>query len=215
MPALPLEHQHIIRTVNSIRVLWLSPWMRPLARVQAEALRRRFLCAAATSSQHPAIGCGSPPRFAPLPPGRLPSRPGAGSRIGPDVVIAEGRPRSSVLDRVGRLGATYSASLRTTSTNGGRPTSAPGSTAGVPGCRKATVTYSDSCRGRRRHSARRGRHPRDASAALLHLDPALVPPLVGPEGRHDFVMIGRVKRDKNVDVVLEAPATCCRRRLAR
>ena len=27
-------------TVNSPRVLWLSPRMRPLARVQAEALRR-------------------------------------------------------------------------------------------------------------------------------------------------------------------------------
>ena len=27
--------------MNSPRVLWLSPWMRPLARVQAEALRRR------------------------------------------------------------------------------------------------------------------------------------------------------------------------------
>ena len=26
---------------QSTRVLWLSPWMRPLARVQAEALRRR------------------------------------------------------------------------------------------------------------------------------------------------------------------------------
>lgn len=32
--ALPLEHQHSSRTVNSLRVLWLSPWVRPLVRVQ-------------------------------------------------------------------------------------------------------------------------------------------------------------------------------------
>ncbi|MGH3967425.1 MAG: glycosyltransferase, partial [Mycobacterium sp.] len=36
------------------------------------------------------------------------------------------------------------------------------------------------------------------------LDPILVPPLVEPEGRRDFVMVGRLNPYKNIDVVLEA-----------
>jgi glycosyltransferase involved in cell wall biosynthesis len=36
------------------------------------------------------------------------------------------------------------------------------------------------------------------------LDAALVPPLVGPEGRRDFVMFGRLNGYKNFDVVFEA-----------
>ena len=36
------------------------------------------------------------------------------------------------------------------------------------------------------------------------LDPALVPPFVGPDGRHDFVVAGRLGSHKNIDVVLEA-----------
>ncbi len=42
------------RVVNSLRVLWLSPWMRPLARVTSEALRRRGVeVLFVTSDQHP------------------------------------------------------------------------------------------------------------------------------------------------------------------
>jgi glycosyltransferase involved in cell wall biosynthesis len=36
------------------------------------------------------------------------------------------------------------------------------------------------------------------------LDAALVPSLVGPDGRHDFVMIGRLNADNSIDVVLES-----------
>ena len=36
------------------------------------------------------------------------------------------------------------------------------------------------------------------------LDPAMVPPFVGPEERHDFVVAGRLGSQKNIDVVLEA-----------
>jgi hypothetical protein len=40
--------------VNSLRVLWLSPWIRPPARVQAEALRQRGVdVLLVTSDQHP------------------------------------------------------------------------------------------------------------------------------------------------------------------
>jgi glycosyltransferase involved in cell wall biosynthesis len=36
------------------------------------------------------------------------------------------------------------------------------------------------------------------------LDSALVPPFVGPDGRHDFVVAGRLSSQKNIDIVLEA-----------
>jgi glycosyltransferase involved in cell wall biosynthesis len=36
------------------------------------------------------------------------------------------------------------------------------------------------------------------------LDPAMVPPFVGPEERHDFVVAGRLGSQKNIDVVLDA-----------
>jgi glycosyltransferase involved in cell wall biosynthesis len=36
------------------------------------------------------------------------------------------------------------------------------------------------------------------------LDPARVPPFVGPEDRHDFVVAGRLGSQKNLDVVLTA-----------
>ena len=40
--------------MNSPRVLWLSPWMRPLARLQVEALRQRGAdVLLVTSDQHP------------------------------------------------------------------------------------------------------------------------------------------------------------------
>ena len=39
---------------------------------------------------------------------------------------------------------------------------------------------------------------------MQHLDPALVPPFVGPDGRRDFVVAGRLNPHKNIDVVLEA-----------
>src|SRR6202000_1297777 len=39
---------------------------------------------------------------------------------------------------------------------------------------------------------------------VTDLDPALVPPFVGPEERHDFVVAGQLGSQKNIDVVLEA-----------
>jgi glycosyltransferase involved in cell wall biosynthesis len=36
------------------------------------------------------------------------------------------------------------------------------------------------------------------------LDSELVPPFVGPDGRHDFVVAGRLDSHKNIDIVLEA-----------
>jgi glycosyltransferase involved in cell wall biosynthesis len=68
----------------------------------------------------------------------------------------------------------------------------------------ATVTFSD-------YVAAAAATRRDTAGTRVHvvplcrdLDPARVPPFVGPEGRRDFVMVGRLNGYKNVDVVLEA-----------
>jgi glycosyltransferase involved in cell wall biosynthesis len=68
----------------------------------------------------------------------------------------------------------------------------------------ATITYSD-------HVAAAVATRRDVVGTRLYvvplcgdLDSALVPPFVRPEGRHDFVMVGRFHPYKNIDVVLEA-----------
>ena len=206
--ALPLEHQHSIRTVNSIRVLWLSPWMRPLARVQAEALRRRGVdVLLVTSDQHPEADAARDyelvldPRFRAA--ATWPATFAAWRRVReyrPDVVIAEllRDPRWIALAGLApRIQLAHDGDER-------RPAYERAVFYRWGAGSAATVTYSDSV-------AAVVATRRDVAGTRVHvlplcsdLDPALVPPLVGPEGRHDFVMIGRLNRYKNVDVVLEA-----------
>jgi glycosyltransferase involved in cell wall biosynthesis len=212
--ALPLEHQHSIRTVNSLRVLYLSPWMRPLARVQAEALRRRGVdVLLVTSDQHhPEADAARDyelvldPRFRSA--ASWPATLAAWRRVReyrPDVVLAEllRDPRWIALaGRVPRLHLLHDhrphdpAEQRPVYERAVLDRWTAGST--------ATVTYSD-------YVAAEVATGRSLASTRVHvlplcsdLDPALVPPLVGPEGRHDFVMIGRLNQYKNVDVVLEA-----------
>ena len=212
--ALLLEHQHSSRTVNSPRVLWLSPWVRPLARVQAEALRRRGVdVLLVTSDQHPESDAARDyelvldPRLRKA--ATWPAALAAWRRVRefrPDVVIAEmvADPRWIAL-----AGSTPRVQLA----HDDRPHD--------PGERwwpwytralferwgagsAATVTYSD-------YVAAAVATRRFAAGTRVHmvplpsdLDPALCPPFVGPEDRHDFVMLGRLNGYKNVDVVLEA-----------
>lgn len=68
----------------------------------------------------------------------------------------------------------------------------------------ATVTFSN-------HVAAAVASRRDVAGTRLHvvpltsdLDPAHVPPLAAPDARRDFVLIGRLNPYKNLDVVLEA-----------
>lgn len=68
----------------------------------------------------------------------------------------------------------------------------------------ATIAYSD-------YVAAAVADRRDVRGTRVHvlpltsdLDPALVPPLVGAEERRDFVMIGRLHPYKNIELVLEA-----------
>jgi len=211
--ALPLEHQHSIRTVNSLRVLWLSPWMRPLARVQAEALGRRGVdVLLVTSDQHPESDAARDyelvldPRFRRA--ATWPATLAARRRIReyrPDVVIAEllRDPRWIALaGRAPRLHLLHDDRPKDPAEQ--RPVYERAILDRWAARSAATATYSD-------YVAAAVANQRNLASPRIHvlplcseLDPALVPPLVGPEGRHDFVMFGRLNPYKNVDLVLEA-----------
>ena len=199
--------------VSAPRVLWLSPWMRSLARVQAEALRRRGAeVLLVTSDLHPESDAARDyelvldPRFraASTWPASLEAWRSV-RRYRPDVVIAE-------LVRDPRWIALAGRASRIQLVHDDRPHDAaelrPAYEAAVLdrwGARSAaTVTYSD-------HVAAAVSTRRDVADTQVHvlpltsdLDPALVPALTGADGRRDFVMVGRLNPYKNVDVVLEA-----------
>jgi glycosyltransferase involved in cell wall biosynthesis len=199
--------------MNSLRVLWLSPWVRAAARVQAEGLRRRGVdVLLVTSEAHPEKA-DAPRDYELVLDPRLraaASWPATLRALRPireyraDLVIAEmvGDPRWIVLaGRVPRLQLLHD----------DRPH-------GPEEYRRAhqrfvfdrwnarsaaTVVFSD-------YVASAVATRRDVGGSVhavplcSDLDAALVPPLVGPEGRRDFVMIGRLHAYKNFDVVLEA-----------
>jgi glycosyltransferase involved in cell wall biosynthesis len=194
-------------------VLWLSPWTRPAVRVQSEALIRHGAdVLLVTSDRHPESDAARDyelvlePRF--LSASTWPATLKAWQRVRefrPDVVIAEqvrdprwialaGRtPRVQVIhddrphDPVEALPAYEVAVLDRW------------------GARSAaTITYSD-------YVATAVATRRDVAGMPVHVVPLAsdldlnrVPPFVGPEGRHDFVMFGRLNPYKNVDVVLQA-----------
>jgi glycosyltransferase involved in cell wall biosynthesis len=199
--------------MNSLRVLWLSPWLRPLARVQVEALRARGTdVLLVTSDQHPESGPARDyelvldPRFRTA--ATWPASFEAWRRVReyrPHVAIAElvrdprwialaGRtPRIQLVhdDRAHDPGEQRPTYERVVFDRWGARSA-------------ATVTYS-------RHVAAAISARRDAAGTPVHtlpltsdLDPNLVPPLVGPEGRRDFVMVGRLNPYKNIDVVFDA-----------
>jgi len=207
--SIPRDHRG---TANTFRVLWLSPLMRPLARVQAEALRERGVdVLLVTTGQHPESDARRDyelvldPRFrtASTWPGAL----AAQRRIRehrPDIVIAEqvrdprwiglaGRvPRIQLVHDERRDDGRHRQVLARTVFDRWGANSA------------ATITYSN-------YAAIAVATRRDVAGTSVHvvplcsdLDPALVPPFVGPDGRHDFVLAGRLDSHKNVDVVLEA-----------
>lgn len=195
------------------RVLWLSPWMRPLARVQAEGLRRRGVdVLLVTSDQHPESGAARDyelvldPRF----------RTGATwpaflaawlevRRYRPDIVITE-------LVRDPRWLALAGPAPRVQLVHDDRPHD---STEERPGYERAvfdrwgarsaaTIVYSD-------HVAEGVAGRRDVAGTAVHvvplasdLDPARVPPFVRADARRDFVVIGRLNPYKNTDVILQA-----------
>jgi glycosyltransferase involved in cell wall biosynthesis len=207
--SIPRDHRG---TANTLRVLWLSPLMRPLARVQAEALRERGVgVLLVTTGQHPESDARRDyelvldPRFRTA--STWPAALAAQRRIRehrPDIVIAEqvrdprwialaGRvPRIQLVHDERRDDGRHRQVLARTVFDRWGANSA------------ATITYSN-------YAAIAVATRRDVAGTSMHvvplcsdLDSALVPPFVGPDGRHDFVLAGRLDSHKNVDVVLEA-----------
>lgn len=187
--------------------------MRPLARVQAEALRARGAdVMLVTSDQHPESDAARDyelvldPRFR-----KVSTWSGSVAalrrvrRFQPDIVITE-------LVRDPRWIALAGRAPRVQLVHDDRPHD---STEQRPvyeravfdrwGARSAaTVVYSDyvgAAVAARRDVAATGVHVLPLTSDL---DPALVPPLVAASGRRDFVMIGRLNPYKNVDVVFGA-----------
>lgn len=199
--------------MNPLRVLWLSPWMRSLARVQAEALRRRGVdVLLVTTDLHPESDAARAyelvldPRLGTA--ATWPVAFAAWRRVRqyrPDVVIAElvRDPRWIALaGRVPRIQLVHD----------DRPHDAIDRRRPYEpvifdrwGAHSATIiAYSN-------YVAAAVATRRDVAGTRVRvvpltsdLDPARVPPLVGPAGRHDFVMVGRLYPYKNVDVVLDA-----------
>lgn len=199
--------------MNSPRVLWLSPWTRPAVRVQAEALQRRGAdVLLVTSDQHPESDAARDyelvldPRFKTaatwLPTLKAWQQIRA---FRPDVVLAElvrdprwivlaGRtPRIQVVhdDRPHDPDELMPAYERAVFDRWGARSA-------------ATITYSGYVAGA---VATR----RDVAGTPVHVVPlpsdvdlSRIPPFVGPEGRRDFVLFGRLNPYKNVDVVLAA-----------
>jgi glycosyltransferase involved in cell wall biosynthesis len=207
--SIPRDHRG---TANALRVLWLSPSMRPLARVQAEGLRGRGIdVLLVTTDQHPESDSARDyelvldPRFRTA--STWPAALAAERRIRehrPDIVIAElvrdprwialaGRaPRIQLVHDERRDDGRHRQALARALFDRWGARSA------------ATVTYSN-------YAAIAVATRRDVVGTQVHvaplcsdLDPTLVPPFVGPDGRHDFVLAGRLNAHKNIDVVLEA-----------
>jgi glycosyltransferase involved in cell wall biosynthesis len=212
--ALLVEQQHSIRNVNSPRVLWLSPWMRPLARVQADALRRRGVdvLLVTTDHHHPEADAARDYELVLDPRVRTaatwPACFAAWRKVRefrPDVVIAElvndprwialagSAPRIQLIHDDGPKDSIEQrpAYERTVFNRWGARST-------------VTVTYSD-------YVAAAIAERRDVAGTHVHVLPLcsdlsadLVPSFVDPEGRRDFVMIGRLHPYKNLDVVLQA-----------
>jgi glycosyltransferase involved in cell wall biosynthesis len=207
--SIPRDHRG---TTNALRVLWLSPLMRPLARVQAEGLRERGIdVLLVTTDQHPESDAARDyelvldPRFRTA--STWPAALAAQRRIHehrPDIVIAElvRDPRWIALaGRVPRIQLVHDERRD----DGRHRQVLARAVFDRWGARSAaTVTYSN-------YAAITVATRRDVAGTSVHvvplcsdLDPELVPPFVGPDGRCDFVVAGRLNAHKNIDIVLEA-----------
>ena len=194
-------------------MLWLSPWMRPLARVHVEALRRRGVqVLLVTSDQHPESDEARDYEIVLDPRFRTASTWSptfdAYRRIRrwrPDLVVTElvrdprwialagSAPRIELVhdDRAhdpAERRPRYEAAVFDRWARGAA----------------ATVTFSDHVAAAVQHR----REVRDTALATVpltsDLDARLVPPFAVAADRRDFVLIGRVNPYKNLDIVLAA-----------
>jgi glycosyltransferase involved in cell wall biosynthesis len=187
--------------------------MRPLARIQAEALRQLGVdVLLVTSDRHPESDAARDyelvldPRFRTA--STWPATLAALSRIReyrPHVVIAElvRDPRWIALAGLTpRVQLVHDGGLNDTAER--RPAYERAVFDRWGAGSAATITYSD-------YVAALVATQRDVAGTRVHvlpltsdLDATLVPPLVSAEGRHDFVMVGRLNQYRNIDVVLDA-----------
>ena len=207
--SIPVDHRG---GTNALRLLWLSPLMRPLARVQAEGLRGRGIDVLfVTTDQHPESDKARDyelvldPRFRVA--STWPAVLAARRRVREhrtDIVIAESVRDPRWIALAGR--APHIQLVHDERRDDGRHRQVFARTIFDKwGARSAaTVTYSN-------YAAIAVATRRDVAGTSVHvvplcsdLDPTLVPPFVGPDGRRDFVLAGRLNPHKNIDVVLEA-----------
>ncbi len=187
------------------RVLWLSPWMRPLARVYCEQLAAAgWDVALVTSDRHPESDAARPYEWVldprPKTPATWPEFAGAlrrARRFRADVVVTE-------IVRDPRWIALAGTAPRVNLVHDDRP---HGADEELPGWERSlfgrwnagsvsTVAFSGFVAGAVGASA--------VAPLTSDLDEALVPPLVPAADRRDFLAVGRLSAYKNLDVTLEA-----------
>ncbi|OBJ54184.1 glycosyltransferase family 4 protein [Mycobacterium sp. 1423905.2] len=199
--------------MNPVRILWLSPWLRPLARVQAEALRARGAdVLLVTSDQHPESGPARSyelvldPRFrtaATWTPSFAAWRRVRTYR--PDVVLTELVRDPRWIALAGNAPRIQLIHDDCPHDDAERRPAYEHAVFDRWGARsRATVTYSQ-------YVAEAVATRRDVAATPVHvvpltsdLDPNLVAAPLTSHHRRDFVMIGRLNPYKNLDVVLQA-----------
>jgi glycosyltransferase involved in cell wall biosynthesis len=195
---------------NPLRVVWLSPLMRPLARVQAEALRARGMdVLLVTTDRHPESDTRRDYEMVLDLSFRTASTwLAAWRRIRehrPDVVIAERVRDPRWIALAGRTPRIQVVHDERRDEGSRRRRAYARAMFDRWGSRSAaTVTYSN-------YAAIAVAIRRDVAGTPVNvlplcsdLDPALVPPFVGPDERHDFVVAGQLGSQKNIDIVLEA-----------
>ncbi|BDY29528.1 glycosyltransferase family 4 protein [Mycolicibacterium mageritense] len=190
--------------MTGLRVLWLSPWMRPLARVYAEALRDAGAeVLLVTSDQHPASDAARPYELVLRPrPKQLRTWPEAARAVqrcndfAPDVVVSE-------LVRDPRWLAFARGVPRVELIHDDRPHDA-----GEIRPRWERALFDRPARRSRWVAFSRYVADEVCAADVVPLTSDLadseVPAFVPAAGRRDFVLVGRLNGYKNIDLCLQA-----------
>ncbi len=196
-----------------MRVLWLSPWMRPLARVHVEALAARGAeVMLVTSNQHPESHERRPyevvldPRFKDLSTWLPFLRAWHRTHdFAPDVVVAE-LIRDPRWMAIGLLAPRVQ--LIHDDRPHGREEERPAYERFVLDWFGATSKVSIAFSNYVANAIRNRRDVRSNRVEVVpltsDLDAHSVPALVGPAERRDFVLVGRLNAYKNLDVVFDA-----------
>ncbi|MCD9198972.1 glycosyltransferase family 4 protein [Aeromicrobium wangtongii] len=190
-----------------MRVLWLSPWLRPLARVHADALRSAgHEVRIVTSDQHPESGPARPDEWVLDPRPKQPStyRPFLRVRsevaaFGAEVVVTElvRDPRWLTLGRgLPRIDVVHDDRPHDAAEQ--RPRWERAVFDRWQSRSDLTIFFS------RFVADAVGREPRVVVPLSSDVADAAVPPFVEADGRRDFVLSGRLNDYKNIPVALAA-----------